>query len=415
MSHLGIVSLISLATKNIQCFGFDLNIRLVNELKNNNWPIEEPGISEAYESSKDSITFTSDLTKLKECQIIYISQDVLTDNFGRSDLSEIENLIILAAQNIAKAARLVILCQVPPGFTRKMKKYHSNISYQVETLVFGEALSRASNPERIIIGIEEPSLSLDSNYSMLLESFMCPVITLNYESAEFTKISINAFLAASIITTNSLNEIGKSVGANWSGVKRALQLDRRIGEYAYLNPGLGISGGNIERDLQTLDELALSNDSGGVSIFRTYLNSSQRQKNWIIDTITENIINHNSKAKIGILGIAYKVNTSSTKNSIALVIAKKFSGNIIGAYDPLAVLPQDLSNIRIFDSLNECILAADAVVILTPWPEFSTLDFSQLAKENKEIFTIIDPYGICNSDMLPKNVKIKTLVEIENK
>lgn len=255
LSHLGIVSSISLASKHVLCIGVDLDSKLVGKLARQEWPIQEPGIDEAFNEAKGFITFSSDPKLLRGCDIIYISKDVPTDDFGRSNLGEVKILIELAAQNISKETQIVILCQVPPGFTRRMKKYHSNISYQVETLVFGQAFSRAITPERIIVGVDHPDMPLDVNLEYILTQFSCPILLMDYESAEFTKISINAFLAASITTTNSLNEIAKSIGAKWDSIKQALQLDRRIGEYAYLKPGLGISGGNIERDLQTLDEL----------------------------------------------------------------------------------------------------------------------------------------------------------------
>jgi UDPglucose 6-dehydrogenase len=347
---------------------------------------------------------------LSECDIVYISQDVPTDSFGKSDLSGVQTLIELAAQNVSKEARIIILCQVPPGFTRGMKKYFSRISYQVETLVFGQAFSRAVTPERIIVGVESPGIPLDAHYAHILKQFSCPILIMDYESAEFTKISINAFLAASITTTNSLNEIAKSIGANWGSVKQALQLDRRIGPYAYLKPGLGISGGNIERDLQTLDELG-SVASGEISLFRTFLTNSQRQKNWVIEAITKNITAPNPMARIGVLGVAYKENTHSTKNAMSLEILDKFKANIAGVYDPLAVLPPEFSMIKVFGSARDCIMASDAIVVMTPWEEFSSLDFSCMPKEEMESYTVIDPCGIVNQTNLPERIKVRGLTQ----
>jgi len=411
LSHLGIVSAISLASKHVHCIGIDMDSQLVSKLERQEWPIQEPDIDAAYNAAKDFISFSNELTYLGECDIVYISQDVPTDDFGKSDLSGVENLINVAAQNMPKEARIVVLCQVPPGFTRRMKKYHSNIAYQVETLVFGQAFTRAISPERIIVGVERPDTPLDAIYAYTLGRFSCPILVMDYESAEFTKISINAFLAASISTTNSLNEIAKSIGAKWGNVKQALQLDRRIGPYAYLEPGLGISGGNIERDLQTLDELG-PNIPGEISLFRTYLANSQRQKLWIIEAITNYVVRSNPKAKIGVLGIAYKENTHSTKNAMALDILSKFSNNIAGTYDPQAVLPLEFSTVRVFASAQECIMASDAIVVMTPWNEFLNLNFNYIPRERLESFIVIDPYGIIDQKNLPKQLSVKSLTEI---
>ena len=410
LSHLGIVSAISLASKHINCVGVDLDTKLVQSLGKQEWPINEPGLAEANDAAKGFISFSSDLASLKTCDIVYISQDVPTDDFGRSDLRGVERLVNLAAQNIPIESRIVILCQVPPGFTLRMKKYHSKISYQVETLVFGQAFSRAVTPERIIVGMDNPEIPLDANFAYVLGQFSCPILVMNYESAEFTKISINAFLAASITTTNSLNEIAKSIGADWDSVKKALQLDRRIGPYAYLKPGLGIAGGNIERDLQTLDELG-SVISAETGLFRTFLSNSEHQKKWILEEISSLISATNPKVSIGILGVAYKENTHSTKNAMSLAVIAEFSQNIVGVYDPLASLPEEFSAIKIFDSAHECITESDVIVIMTPWEEFSYLDFSFISEEKMKSFKVIDPYGIINRTKIPKQTIVRGLTQ----
>lgn len=410
MSHLGIVSAISLATRNFQCFGVDANSSLIDDLNLRKWPIREPNLKETFETAKDNLTFTSDLNKLSNCEIIYISQDVPTDDSGNSDLREVEKLIKLASQIASITARIIILCQVPPGFTRKMKKYHSNISYQVETLIFGEAFSRALHPERIIIGLENSNMPLESNYNSILTSFSCPIISVDFETAEFTKLSINAYLAASVATTNSLNGLATSIGADWTSIKQSLMLDKRIGRYAYLSPGLGISGGNIERDLRTLDNLALVQDKNQVSLFRTYLENSQLNKEWLNSIIDREVLSQNPNAKIGILGIAYKENTNSTKNSLALTIVAKYSKNIIGAYDPAAVFPEELSYIKVFNTSQECIEASDVIIIVTPWPEFSKIDLDQIPNKDLNTLIVIDPFRIFSSSVKSNKTKIRKLL-----
>ena len=136
-----------------------------------------------------------------------------------------------------------------------MRKINFNkklLYYQVETLIFGKSLDRALNPERIIIGCNESNSKIKNSYLKYLKRFNCPIIKMSYESAELTKIAINIFLASSITTTNVLSEICSTIGANWEEIKPALKLDSRIGPKAYLKPGLGISGGNIERDIMSL-------------------------------------------------------------------------------------------------------------------------------------------------------------------
>ena len=409
MSHLGIVSAISLASKGFDVIGVDIDSNLIEKLNLRIWPFSEPEIDATFKMANNRIQFSSDVTRLKQSEVIFISMDVPTDDLSNSNLEIIEDIVEVASKNISINAQLVILCQVPPGFTRKMKKYHANIIYQVETLVFGEAFNRSLNPERIIIGVEDEKLVIGPAYSLILKSFNCPIICMNYESAEFTKISINTYLATSIITTNSLNALGREVGAKWNEIVPALQLDRRIGKYAYLKPGLGISGGNIERDLKTLDNLAKFHNPDEESIFESYLHISQEQKKWILDVICQELKNNRSDAKVGILGIAYKENTNSTKNSIALTIAKKFANNIIGAYDPIALFPFELDKIKIYKTPQECISLSDIVVIATPWAEFSKLDLETILEKRKEVITFIDPHSMLDCNYSNTNLKIINL------
>ena len=155
-------------------------------------------------------------------------------------------------------------------FTRKIKWPKNKLFYQVETLIFGKAFERALKPERIIVG-QDAIKKLPLNYIKFLNKFKCPVITMNYESAELSKISINLFLISQVTTTNSIVEISKKIGADWNSIKLALNLDKRIGKKSYLNPGLGISGGNLERDLSTIQTLAQKQRTSTI-LFQTFEN-----------------------------------------------------------------------------------------------------------------------------------------------
>ena len=102
---------------------------------------------------------------------------------------------------------------------------------------------------------------------------------MSYESAELTKISINMYLISSVITTNKIAEICEELGANWSDIIPALQLDNRIGKHAYLKPGLGISGGNLERDLFTITSIS-NNYNLDDSLFQSWNKISEYKKSW---------------------------------------------------------------------------------------------------------------------------------------
>ena len=257
LSHLGIVHAVTTASKGFKVIAKDSSDKKICSLRKGQIDISEPLLKNLLNSYKKNLIFTTETKHFLQCDIVFVSQDVPTDHAGKSDLSSVHMNIEQTMKCLKKEAVLVILSQVPPGFTRelKLKFPDTEIYYQVETLIFGEAINRAQNPERLIIGCSQPKLSLNKAYNKLLTSFQCPIFSMQYESAELTKISINIFLAASVTISNTLAEISELIGADWSEIKQSLKLDKRIGPNSYLNPGLGISGGNLERDLQTVIQL----------------------------------------------------------------------------------------------------------------------------------------------------------------
>src|SRR5258708_39079897 len=112
-------------------------------------------------------------------------------------------------------ATLVVLSQVPPGFMRRVQFDPRRCYYQVETLIFGRALERATTPERFIVGCFDPSSPLPPPFAGFLAGFGCPILPMRYESAELAKIAINCFLVASVSTANTLSSLPEALGSDW--------------------------------------------------------------------------------------------------------------------------------------------------------------------------------------------------------
>ena len=123
-----------------------------------------------------------------------------------------------------------------PGFTRNINWPLKNLYYQVETLVF-QILLKSIIPWRIIVG--------RNSDKWIKDIIFLKNLSVNFRNelweCRISKISINIFLISNVTSTNILSEISENIGANWSDISRALKLDKRIGKYAYLKPGLGIS------------------------------------------------------------------------------------------------------------------------------------------------------------------------------
>src|SRR5205823_1087788 len=137
---------------------------------------------------------------------------------GPADLMFFNHLMSRVAMAIPSASTLVILSQVPPGTSRVWAERLAQLRpsgnpalyYQAETLIFGQAVERASSPERFIVGCADPHRPLPRFYFDYLAAFGCPILPMRYESAELCKIAINCFLASSISTTNYLAGIAEA-------------------------------------------------------------------------------------------------------------------------------------------------------------------------------------------------------------
>lgn len=409
LTHLGLVSAAAALEKGFKVLCFDPDEGLVNSIKASKYPINEPGFEEIIIKNKDRICFTSRLEDLTKADLVYIAPDIPTNNMGVSDLGGIRKLITLISPYISKTSCLIILSQVPPGFTRSLQEIGQSgwidpnkIYYQVETLVFGIALQRALYPERFIIGTQDPNKPLDLNFEYFLKAFKCPFLIMDYESAEFCKICINAFLAATVSTTNTLEEICQKIGAKWKDIVPALRLDKRIGEYAYLAPGLGLAGGNIERDLRTITSLSQGCGTHG-KVVDSFIKNSQHRRNWPLNVFYNQIlpkISHKD-ITIAILGLAYKENTHSTKNSAALKLISQLQGFNIQVYDPIVKsIPFESNTIHFKSTALEGIKGADVLFLMTPWPEFKNQNLEALLPLMRKRF-IVDPYNLLgvNSDI----------------
>jgi UDPglucose 6-dehydrogenase len=221
---------------------------------------------------------------------------------------------------------------------------------------------------------------------------------MRYESAELAKISINICLVASVSAANVLAEICEHIGADWAEVVPALRLDQRIGQYSYLSPGLGISGGNLERDLATVLRLSESYkiDAGTVS---AWLANSHHRKNWPYSSLERMILKDNPNAAIAVLGLAYKENTHSTKNSPALVLIEQLSACKVTVYDPVVPARAAGDHVIAASSALDAANGADAIAIMTPWPEFHGLTAGNLA-QHMAGRVVIDPYRVLNGKEL---------------
>jgi UDPglucose 6-dehydrogenase len=395
---LGLNSAVAAAMKGFSVVGYHDDAALVARLNKGEPQVVEPQLSEAMAQCRDQLAFSAELSSLALCDLVYISVDVPTDEGGESDLAPVEKIIADTIGVMHKDALLIVLCQVPPGFTRTIDWPEGQLFYQVETLIFGRAMERALYPERFILGCINPGNALNIRLLSFLEAFECPILPMRYESAELAKIAINMCLVAAVSTANTLAEICEHIGANWAEIVPALRLDRRIGEHAYLKPGLGIAGGNLERDIVTVLRFAetFETDAGVVA---AWLENSKHRKDWTWTILNSLVLATQPQAKIAMLGLTYKENTHSVKNSPALALIERLKGNYITVYDPAAKVDAVSHGIVRKDNAVAAIEQADVLLVMTPWAEFEsiTADVVAVSMHGR---VVIDPYRILPGDKL---------------
>jgi UDPglucose 6-dehydrogenase len=404
LSHLGIVSSLAVAAKGFEVTGYDPDASLVGSLGRGQLPVVEPGLSELLTKHRAGMHLSADPACLRQCHVLYISSDVPTGPDGQSDLSAVHQLADTAVAHLRPGGVLVVLSQVPPGFSRGLAKRlegsqpSAQLFYQVETLIFGRAVERALLPERYIVGCATPGDALPEAYGAFLQAWGCPILRMRYESAELAKISINMFLASSVCVTNTLAELCEAVSADWSEIVPALRLDRRIGAHAYLSPGLGLAGGNLERDLASVRALAqeFGTDAGVVD---AWLTNSRHRRDWVLGLLQAEVTSRLSDPVIAVWGLAYKPNTKSTKNAPSLDLLEGLKPFRLRVYDPEVRLsgsgrPRLLQT----TSAGEACRGADALAVMTPWEEFTQIKLEDVrglmrGRVIVDPFQALDPVG----------------------
>ncbi len=393
MTHLGLLSASAAAAQGFRTIAYDDDATLIERLQRGSLPVIEPGLPELIAQHANDLVFSADVAALGACDLVYVAVDVPTDDQAQSDLRPIRSMVERVTPNLKPTALLAILSQVPPGFTRALPALKERLYYQVETLVFGRAVERATKPERFIVGCANPRQPIAPALKAFLESFGCPVLPMAYESAELAKISINFCLVASIAVANTLAEVCETVGANWSDIAPALKLDKRIGQGAYLNPGLGIAGGNLERDLRTIVQIGEAKKTD-VGVVKAWLANSSYRKDWPWRLLQSHALD--PAATIAVLGLAYKENTHSTKNSPSLALLERLRGRVVKVHDPVVpatVVPWAKGEAEPLAAAN----GADILVIATPWPQYRELRPADLARVMKGR-TVLDPYRVLDGE-----------------
>jgi len=405
LSHLGLNYSLATAAKGFEVVAYDPDAALAARCTAGDFPIDEPGFKELFSVHRARLHYTADAARLAACDLVFYALDIRTNEHNESDTGPLTKLIHDTAPVLDAGATVVLLSQVSPGYTRALVAdftKHPEVKvrsfyYQVETLIFGAAVQRAMEPERFIVGAADPNAPVPAHFAEWHAVFKCPVLVMRFESAELAKIAINFFLVSTVSTTNTLAEVCEAIGADWSEIAPALRLDKRIGPHAYLKPGLGIAGGNLERDLVTVQRLAARHNTDA-SIVSAWQHNSAYRKNWALRLIRREVLKAKPSARLAIWGLAYKQDTHSIKNSASVELLHSLSEIVIHAYDPAAKLAGvAFSRVTVHPNALATLDDADALVVMTPWKEFSLIPPAEIRKRMPGTL-VIDPFGMLSRD-----------------
>lgn len=255
-----------------------------------------------------------------------------------------------------------------------------------EFLRQGTAIADFLHPDRVVIGSDDAE-ALDviaAVYAPIVGQVFPgsngrrpPLVRTNLATAETIKYASNAFLATKISFVNELANICERVGADITDVVTAMGLDSRIGG-GHLDPGAGWGGSCFGKDLAAL--VATAEEYGyEASILKAAIAVNARQRTRVVEKLQAHLKSLRGR-RVGVLGLAFKPGTDDLRDAPAVDIIGRLllSGALVTAHDPVVTILPGMAGARLVGSAADVADRADAVVLLTDWPEYLALDLGDL-------------------------------------
>ncbi len=364
----------------------------IEQLKNADIPIYEPGLEELIKinTAEKRLTFSTDLKSAVEKSLVcFIAVGTPQKDNGLCDLSAVNSVVEKIAECINDYKLIVVKSTVPVGTCEKIAEKIKSVALcdfdvvsNPEFLKQGSAVDDFLYPDRVIIGAE--SRRAVEIMQELYSSFFRTgnrVVLMDVKSSEMTKYTANAFLATKISFMNEISNICEKVGADIEKVRIGVTTDPRIGN-KFMFPGIGYGGSCFPKDVSSLIALA---DQHGCS--SDILKAVQKTNNSQINIFLNKIDSHFSgdlKGKVfGVWGLSFKPKTNDMREAPSIKIIEKLleKGAIIKAYDPKAIENAKKifkDKIEYITSSYNVLEGADALLLLTEWNEFRRPDFEKI-------------------------------------
>jgi len=408
--YVGLVTGACFAEAGHQVVCTDIDRERIAKLNAGGVPIYEHHLDEMLASAHKGgkIAYTADAGEaIRVGDAIFICVGTPPKDSGEADLSAIDHVARQIAAE-AKTPKLVVEKSTVPARTglalsRALSAYskNSSVKHRVasnpEFLREGTAVFDFFHPDRIVVGVEDPSSAAELReiYRPILEkSFRCPVhngtcppgrkaefLVTTINSAELIKHASNSFLALKISYANVIADLCEKIGANVEEVTHAMGLDARIGGQ-FLKAGLGYGGFCFPKDVQAFIHLSAS-----VGVDFDILKATERVNKQRIDRYFEKIRQALWVVKgkrVTVLGLAFKANTDDIRFAPALEVVKRLleEGAVVHATDPEGMpRTKDLfPQVHYHEDAYQALQDADAALVCTEWDVFRKLDWDRAGK-----------------------------------
>jgi UDPglucose 6-dehydrogenase len=277
---------------------------------------------------------------------------------------------------------LVMKSTVPVGTGRTIQRELTETAYVAcpEFLREGSAVADFLHPDRVVIGADPGSEWAAEAVREVYRPIDGEIVSTDVSSAEMIKLASNTFLATKISFINEIANVCEEVGADVAEVARGMGLDERIGP-RFLEAGIGYGGSCFGKDVSALKQLA-ANTGYHFQLLNAVVEVNELQKRRVVGKLKRHLGSLVGK-KVAMLGLSFKPKTDDMRDAASLVLAARLEGEgvKVRAYDPVSEprARELLPGVQMCDSAMEALDGADAVVLVTAWPEFAELDWSEAA------------------------------------
>jgi UDPglucose 6-dehydrogenase len=383
--YVGLVTAAGFADLGNEVYCVDIDEAKIELLSRGEVPIYEPGLAEVIARNSHRLHFSSSVqTAVANSRLLFVSVGTPPTYAGDADLTAV--LAVVEAMPASTEHALVMKSTVPCGTGRSIVRMlaeqgKAGLSYVScpEFLKEGTALADFTAPDRVVVGEDGDGWAGDA-VCELYAPLRAPLLRTDVASAEMIKLASNAFLATKISFINEIANVCEETGANVLEVARGVGLDQRIGP-KFLSAGIGYGGSCFTKDVSALKLLA-ANSGYHFQLLGAVIEVNELQKRRVVSKLTRRLGSLAGK-RIGLLGLAFKPNTDDMRGASSLVLAARLEaeGAKVRAFDPIATdeARKIMPELDYAERVEDVIEGADAIVLVTEWPQFLGLDWKAVA------------------------------------